>query len=81
MDTTPYRDRVVQKCFVDNYLFPLLENRLIFDNAACRKNKGTDFARDRLKNFIKDTFNKYGLNFYVLTFDINHFLNRLITLY
>ena len=81
MDTTPYRDRVVQKGFVDNYLFPLLEKRLIFDNAACSKNKGTDFARDRLKNFIKDTFNKYGLNFYVLTFDINHFLNRLITLY
>ena len=70
VDATPYRDRVVQNCFVDNYLFPLLENRLIYDNAACRKNKGTDFARNRLKAFLLDAYKKYGLNFYVLTFDI-----------
>lgn len=77
VDATPYRDRVVQNCFVDNYIFPLLENRLIFDNAACRKNKGTDFARDRLKTFIKEAFNKYGLNFYVLNFDIHHYFESI----
>ena len=77
VDATPYRDRVVQNCFVDNYLFPLLENRLIYDNAACRKNKGTDFARNRLKTFLLDAYKKYGLNFYVLTFDIHHYFESI----
>lgn len=77
VDATPYRDRVVQNCFVDNYLFPLLENRLIYDNAACRKNKGTDFARNRLKSFLLDAYKKYGLNFYVLTFDIHHYFESI----
>ena len=77
VDATPYRDRVVQNCFVDNYLFPLLENRLIYDNAACRKNKGTDFARNRLKSFLLEAYKKYGLNFYVLTFDIHHYFESI----
>ena len=77
VDATPYRDRVVQNCFVDNYLFPLLENRLIYDNAACKKNKGTDFARNRLKAFLLDAYKKYGLNFYVLTFDIHHYFESI----
>lgn len=77
VDATPYRDRVVQNCFVDNYLFPLLENRLIYDNAACRKNKGTDFARNRLKKFLLDAYKKYGLDFYVLTFDIHHYFESI----
>lgn len=77
VDATPYRDRVVQNCFVDNYLFPLLENRLIYDNAACRKSKGTDFARNRLKSFLLDAYKKYDLNFYVLTFDIHHYFESI----
>lgn len=77
VDATPYRDRVVQNCFVDNYLFPLLENRLIYDNAACRKNKGTDFARNRLKSFLFKAYKKYGLNFYVLVFDIHHYFESI----
>lgn len=74
VDATPYRDRVVQNCFVDNYLFLLLENRLIYDNATCRKSKGTDFARNRLKSFLLDAYKKYGLTFYVLTSDVHHYL-------
>ena len=77
MDATPYRDRVVQNCFVDNYLFPLLENRLIYDNAVCRKNKGTDFARNRLKSFLLGVYKKYGLDFYILTFDIHHYFESI----
>ena len=77
VDATPYRDRVVQNCFVDNYLFPLLDNRLIYDNAACRKNKGTDFAKNRLKKFLLDAYKKYGLDFYVLTFDIHHYFESI----
>ena len=77
VDATPYRDRVVQNCFVDNYLFPMLDNRLIHDNAACRKGRGTDFARKRLKSFLLDAYKKYGLDFYVLTFDVHHYFESI----
>ena len=77
VDATLYKDRVVQNCFVENYFGPLLENRLIYDNAACRKEKGTDFARKRLKKFLLESFRKYKLNFYVLSFDIHHYFESI----
>ncbi len=77
VDAISYRDRIVQNCFVDNYLFPLLEKRLIFDNAACRKNKGTDFARKRLKRFLTEEYRKNGLRFYVFVFDIHHYFESI----
>ena len=77
VDATLYKDRVVQNCFVENYFSPLLENRLIFDNAACRKEKGTDFARVRLKKFLLEAYKKYKLNFYVLSFDIHHYFESI----
>ncbi len=77
VDATLYRDRVVQNCFVENYLGPLLENHLIYDNAACRKDKGTDFARNRLKKFLLEAYRRYGHDFYVLTFDIHHYFESI----
>ncbi len=77
VDATPYRDRVVQNCFVENYLSPLLERHLIYDNAACRKGKGTDFARKRLKMFMLDSYKKHGQRLYVLTFDIHHYFESI----
>jgi RNA-directed DNA polymerase len=77
VDATLYKDRIVQNCFVENYFGPLLENRLIYDNAACRKEKGTDFARNRLKKFLLEAYKKYKLNFYVLSFDIHHYFESI----
>lgn len=54
-----YRDRIVQHVLCDNYLTPLLESKLIFDNTACRKNKGSHFALDRLSMFMR----KFERNF------------------
>lgn len=70
-----YHDRVVQHCLVDNYLMPLLENHLIYDSAACRKGKGTDFARDRVKQFLSSYYRKHGNFGYVLQFDIHRFFH------
>ncbi len=72
-----YEDRVVQHCFCDNYLTPLLNNRLIFDNAACRKEKGTDFARNRVAEFLRSFYGKRGLDGYVLRFDIHHYFEEI----
>ena len=77
VDATCYRDRVVQCCLVDNYLRPLLEKHLIYDNAACRENKGTDFARSRVRGFLVSLFKKRGRDFYVLTFDVHHYFESI----
>ena len=74
VDALRYRDRIVQHCLCDYYLTPLYDKRLIYDNAATRIGKGTDFARKRLKYFYYDYFNKNKSNKgYVLKCDIHHF--------
>ena len=77
VDATSYRDRVVQNCFVDNYLYPLLDTVLIDDNAACRKGKGTDYARKRLVFFLQEAHKAYGDDFYVLSFDVHHYFESI----
>lgn len=68
-----YRDRIVQHVLCDNYLYPLLANRLIYDNSACQKGKGTDFSRKRLTGFFTDYYKKNGAVGYILKADIRHF--------
>ncbi len=68
-----YRDRVVQHVLCDLYLYPLLTRRLIYDNGACQKGKGTDFALNRLTHFLSDFYKHYGTTGYMLKADIRHF--------
>lgn len=70
-----YCDRVVQHCLVDFYLGPLLERHLIYGNAACRKNKGTDFARNLLKRYLSDASGNGPV--YILQFDIHHYFEEM----
>lgn len=77
VDATCYRDRVVQCCLVENYLRPLLEKHLIYDNAACREDKGTDFARSRVRGFLISLYKKHGKDFYALTFDVHHYFESI----
>ncbi len=77
VDATTYRDRIVQRCYIDNYLSPLLERHLIYDNAACRKDKGTDFARNRLRKFLLDEYKHHGHSFYAFSFDIHHYFESI----
>ncbi len=77
VDATCYRDRVMQSCLASNYLAPLLERHLIYDNAACRESKGTDFARKRLRGFLASSFKEHGRDFYVLSFDIHHYFESI----
>ena len=64
-------NRVVQHCLCDNILKPYFENRLIYDNAACREGKGTDFARYRLTVFLREHYKKHGTNGYILNVNDN----------
>lgn len=68
-----YRDRVVQHSLCDNVLGPVLEPRLIYDNTACRKGKGTHFALDRLELFLKEHYGQHGATGCFLKCDVRHF--------
>lgn len=69
----PFRDRVYQRALNDEVLYPAVTRSFIYDNAACQKGKGTDFARARLKRMLWNFFTHHGLNGYVLQIDVKSY--------
>lgn len=65
-----FRDRVYQRSLNDNAIYPQMTRRFIYDNAACQKKKGTDFARGRLHCHLQRFHRKNGMMGYVLQCDI-----------
>lgn len=61
----------------DNVLMPQLDKRLIYDNAASRKGKGTHFAMDRLTEFIRKFHRRHGTSGYILKCDISKYFDRI----
>ena len=72
-----YRDRVVQHCLCDEVLAPLLDKKLIYDNAACRLGKGTHFALNRVTDFLRDFYRGHGTEGYFLKCDIRKFFDSI----
>ncbi len=63
-------ERVVQRCLCDNSLVPTFSRSFIYDNGACMKDKGIDFAADRFSNHLRSYYRENGTNEgYALTFD------------
>lgn len=74
IEALSYKDRVVLMCFVTNVLKPIISKHVIYDNAACQKNKGTDFGLNRLTKFLKREFiNEQSNDFYYLKCDIHKY--------
>ena len=65
-----FRDRVYQRSLNDNIVYPVMSKSFIYDNFACQKGKGTDAARNRLKEFLHRYYRKHGHTGYVAQFDI-----------
>lgn len=55
-------ERVIQRCLCDFALIPILSPKLIYDNGACIKKKGIDFAHRRMKHHLRNFYKKYGTN-------------------
>ena len=72
-----YADRVVQHCLCDQVLAPILDKRLIYDNAACRLGKGTHFAIGRVTHFMQKHYRKYGADGFILKCDIRKFFDHI----
>lgn len=66
-------ERVVQKCLCHYILYPLFTKSLIYDNSASQKGKGTSFAINRLKQHLRNHYQKYGNKGYILLIDFKSF--------
>ena len=73
----PFRDRIYQRSLNDNYLYPLITKSFIYDNCACQKGKGTDFARRRIKKHLWNYYSHYGNEGYVLQIDIKGYYKNI----
>lgn len=65
-----FRDRIYQRSLNDTAIYPQTSKSFIADNFACQKGKGTEAARDRLKEFLYKFHRECGANGYVLKIDI-----------
>lgn len=66
-----FRDRVYQRSLNDNLVYPVMTRSFIYDNWACQTGKGTDPARNRMKEFLRRYWRKYGTEGWVAQFDIH----------
>ena len=62
-------ERTVQKSLCNNALKPALTPKMIYDNSATLKGKGTEFAIDRLKEHLHRHYRKHGLKGGILIID------------
>lgn len=73
IQTTSFKDKVVQHCLCDNVIMPRLAKIFIYDNCAAQKGKGTLFGLDRLRDQMRDFYKRYGRGGYILKCDVKKF--------
>ena len=73
IQTTSFKDKVVQHSLCDNVIMPRLQRIFLLDNCAAQKGKGTLFGLDRLSLQMEQFYEKYGLKGYILKCDIRKF--------
>ena len=75
--STTFKDRIPQRSVNDLVLYPVMTKSFIYDNCACQKGKGTDFARNRLKCFMQRYYRRYGTEGWVLQCDIKGYYKNI----
>ena len=73
-----FRDRIVQRSYNDNVIYPCMSRSWIYDNYACQKGKGTDFARNRMRAHLERQARLNGPDFYVLVIDVRGYYDNLL---
>lgn len=73
IQTTSFKDKVIQHSLCDNVIMPRLQKVFIYDNCAGQKGKGTLFGLDRLSEQMQQFYQKYGFRGYILKCDISKF--------
>lgn len=70
-------DRVVRHILCDDYLTPMLEKYLIYDNGASQKGKGISFTRNRLETHLHKFYRHYGNDGYILLIDFSKYYDNI----
>ena len=71
-------ERCIQRTLCENYLSPILEPQLIYDNGASIKGKGIDFSLRRLKCHLSRYYRYYHTNEgYVLQYDFSSYFDNI----
>lgn len=70
-----FNKRIGEHVFCDHIYLPYFQNKMIYDNGASIKNRGTDFARRRILRHIEKAVREYGHNFYAWQFDFKSFFD------
>lgn len=58
IQTTSFKDKVIQHCLCDNVIMPRLQHVFLYDNCAGQKGKGTLFGLDRLGEQMQQFYAK-----------------------
>lgn len=70
-------ERCVQKSLCNNVMKPEILPKLIYDNSASIKGKGTDFSLDRLKTHLEKHYHKHGRQGGILTVDFKNYFGSI----
>ena len=73
IQTTSFKDKVIQHSLCDNVIMPRLQSVFIHDNCAGQRGKGTLFGLDRLSEQMQEFHRKYSFDGYILKGDIAKF--------
>lgn len=73
IQTTSFKDKVIQHSLCDNVIMPRLQRVFLLDNCAGQKGKGTLFGLDRLSEQMRQFHSRYGFDGYILKCDISKF--------
>lgn len=73
IQTTSFKDKVVQHSLCDNVLLPKMQKIFILDNCAGQVGKGTLFGLNRLSQQMQEFYREYGFNGYILKCDVKKF--------
>lgn len=73
IQTSSFKDKVIQHSLCDNVIMPRLQQVFIYDNCAGQKGKGTLFGLDRLSEQMEQFHERYGFDGYILKCDITKF--------
>lgn len=71
-----YQDRIVEEWLTDKFVKPYLEPKLHPSSVACRVEKGPPLAKAIILDCLSGMYKKYGLNFYVLQYDIKGYYDN-----
>lgn len=68
----PYRDRIVQQWYIEEFIKPYILPRFIKDSYACINNKGTHLAVKTVQKYMRIMKGKYK-DYYIIKGDIKKF--------